>query len=368
MLFAPVAINCALYLIYLCSCMKTQTMVYLSNIVDYSYVDDYIQRMKMTKPSVWMHVRCWHTKRVKKGKQTKTVTVNTYQEKEEYIYDVCTDVTPFSGFSMGKFSLVAVDSVLVKTMSSVSQRKFDAQYESLRGRNCHRDKNTTMTEGAALSGLVEHYLVKAPGGRQNIFLNTGAYFWACLFMLYIPYQIWFESQTGAARLHFCKDITNHEEQAEAEAIDAALVDPNLGGYNEAPLATAGDKQAGWLVDHLRGLQLALQQGLISDAEFNRARMAAIGIFVPASHEAVPLKHAASLGPSAPSAAGGYGGQMSLSFLESSSTPEASGRSIKDELQHLEDLRNNGTITQAMLEAERAMLLAEIPAADAGLGV
>ena len=145
-----------------------------------------------------------------------------------------------------------------------------------------------------------------------------------------------------------------------------MVDPNLGGNNEATLATAGDKQAGGLVDHLRGLQLALQQGSISDAEFNRARMAAIGTF--ASHEAVPLKHAASLGPSAPSAAGGYGGQMSLSFLESSSTPEASGRSIKDELQHLEDLRNNGTITQAMLEAERAMLLAEIPAADAGLGV
>ena len=82
--------------------------------------------------------------------------------------------------------------------------------------------------------------------------------------------------------------------------------------------------------------------------------------VPSSHEAVPLRHAASLGPSAPSAAGIYGGQLSLSFVESSSTPEASGRSIDDELQHLEDLRNNEIITQAMLEAERAKLLAEIP--------
>ena len=397
------------YLCYLFFCLyqfdkgmkstkESQMMAYLSKVVDYSVMDNYIQKMKRTDPSIWMHVRCWHLKHIPYGKGRRWVPETKYQTKKVYHYDVCTDVTPFSGLSMGNFSLVAVDCVLVKTMSAVSQRNFDAQYESLRASNRHRDQNTMMAEGAELSGLVEHYLVKAPG-VCSIFFNSRAYFWACIFMLYIPYCLWFEFQTGAARLYFCKDITSHAEQAEATGA-AAMVDPNLGGNNEATLATqppvldkwewdarkgqyvavyraagggsqtmiarnssaAGDKQAGSLMGQLRELQLQLQQGLIGDAEYNRARMHAISnIAVPSSHEAVPLRHAASLGPSAPSAAGIYGGQLSLSFVESSSTPEASGRSINDELQHLEDLRNNEIITQAMLEAERAKLLVtEIP--------
>ena len=356
------------YLIYLLFCWGSTMFAYLSEVVDYSDMDNYIQTIKLTDPSIWMHVKCWHleTRTVGRGRQH-SVQVTSYQKKEVYHYDVCTDVTPFSGVSMGNFSLVAVDCVLVKTMSAGTQRDFDAQYESLRASNSYRDENTTMAEGAELSGLGRpewaHFLVKAPGARSISFYSW-AYFWACIFMLYIPYCLWLDSQTGAARLHFCKDITSHAEQAEATGA-AAMVDPNLGGNNEATLATAGDKQAGSLVGQLRELQLQLQQGLIGDAEYNRARMHAISnivsnIGVPSSHEAVPLRHAASLGPSAPSAAGIYGGQLSLSFVESSSTPEASGRSIDDELQHLEDLRNNEIITQAMLEAERAKLLAEIP--------
>ena len=396
----PLSLNVLLYLFYFCGTNDTQTKAYLSNIVSYSVIDNYIQRMKRTNPTFWMHVRCWHVhRRMSGGKKKGIHAIDTYKKKEVYDYDVCTDVTPFSGLSMGNFPLVVVDSVVVTTMSSASQRKFDEQYESLRARNCNRDKNTTMTQGAELDDLVEHYLVKAPGEQLSVFLSSEAYFWACLFMLYIPYQIWFQSQTGAAKLTFCKDITSHAEQAEATGA-AAMVDPNLGGNNEATLATqppvldkwewdarkgqyvavyraagggsqtmiarnssaAGDEQAGSLMGQLRELQLQLQQGLIGDAEYNRARMHAISnIAVPSSHEAVPLRHAASLGPSAPSAAGIYGGQLSLSFVESSSTPEASGRSINDELQHLEDLRNNEIITQAMLEAERAKLLVtEIP--------
>jgi hypothetical protein len=366
----PLSLNVLLYLFYFCGTNDTQTKAYLSNIVSYSVIDNYIQRMKRTNPTFWMHVRCWHVhRRMSGGKKKGIHAIDTYKKKEVYDYDVCTDVTPFSGLSMGNFPLVVVDSVVVTTMSSASQRKFDEQYESLRARNCNRDKNTTMTQGAELDDLVEHYLVKAPGEQLSVFLSSEAYFWACLFMLYIPYQIWFQSQTGAAKLTFCKDITSHAEQA--EATEEAMIDPN--DRREATLASGGEtnnnKQALRLVDHMRGLQLQLQQGLISDAEFNQLRIAAIGTAVSASHEAMPLRRAASSGSFVPSAAGSYGGQMSRRFVErSSSLPEVSGRSIYDELQHLEDLRNNGTITQAMLDSERAMLLAEIPAADGGLGV
>ena len=59
------------YLIYLCFCGCSTTVSYLSEVVDYSDMDNYIQTIKLTDPSIWMHVKCWHleTRTVGRGRQ-----------------------------------------------------------------------------------------------------------------------------------------------------------------------------------------------------------------------------------------------------------------------------------------------------------